>query len=362
MHIDELDTPAVLIDLDVLERNIARMAEAAREAGVGLRPHAKTHKLPEVARMQLAAGAIGISLAKVGEAEAFADAGLDDIFIAYPIVGADKARRLLALPEHVRLTVGVDSVAGAGILAGPFATAGRKLDVRLKIDSGFHRVGVLPAEALEVAREIAALNGLNFRGVFTHAGHGYHADSPEAVAAIGKVEGDTVVTVAETLRADGIVADDVSVGSTPTARSAMTVKGVTEARPGNYVYHDRTQVGLGTCGLEDCTMSVLATVVSAPARDRAVLDAGSKTLSSDGLRPEAGGFGAIVGTDSTITRLSEEHGVVGIAEADAFVVGQRVRVIPNHSCVVSNLHDQVHAVRGDRVEATWRVAARGRVS
>ena len=362
MHIDELDTPAVLIDLDVLERNIARMAEAARAAGVRLRPHAKTHKLPEVARMQLAAGARGISLAKVGEAEVFADAGIQDIFIAYPTVGEEKAQRLLALAERARLAVGVDSVAGAGMLAAPFAKAGRRLDVRLKVDSGYHRVGVLPENALEVARGIADVDGLAFQGIFTHAGHAYHAHNPEAIAAIGKAEGETVANVAEELRGDGIAVDEVSVGSTPTARSAMTVEGVTEARPGNYVYHDRTQVALGTCAVEDCTMTVLATVVSTPTKDRAVLDSGSKTLSSDGLRPQDDGFGAIVGTDSKLVRLSEEHGVVGVAVGDAFEVGQRLRVLPNHSCVVSNLHDRVYAIRGDRVEATWRVAARGRVS
>ena len=167
--------------------------------------------------------------------------------------------------------------------------------------------------------------------------------------------------VAEALRRAGLEIRDVSVGSTPTARHAMTVAGVTECRPGNYVYHDASQVSLGTCGLEDCAMTVVATVVSAPAPDRAVLDAGSKTLSTDPLRPRADGHGWVLGRKARVSKLSEEHGVLAVEEGERFRVGERVRVLPNHACVVSNLHDRVLAVRGDRVEAEWRVAARGRV-
>jgi D-serine deaminase-like pyridoxal phosphate-dependent protein len=359
--VNDVSTPAVLIDVDVLERNIARMAERARAAGVRLRPHGKTHKLLEVGRLQLAAGASGLSLAKTSEAEVFAGAGFDDIFVAYPVVGADKGRRLLALAERIRLAVGVDSVEGARTLSTVFAAAGRRLDVRLKIDSGLHRVGVLPEQAPSVARAIADLPGLQLTGIFTHAGHAYGETAADGVATVGQHEGGTMSAVAEALRRAGLEIRDVSVGSTPTARHAMTVAGVTECRPGNYVYHDASQVSLGTCGLEDCAMTVVATVVSTPAPDRAVLDAGSKTLSTDPLRPRPEGHGWVLGRKTRLSKLSEEHGVLAVEEGERFRVGERVRVLPNHACVVSNLHDRVLAVRGERVEAEWRVAARGRV-
>jgi D-serine deaminase-like pyridoxal phosphate-dependent protein len=357
----DLETPAVLIDLATLERNVARMAEHARRNGVRLRPHAKTHKLPEVGRMQLRAGASGLTLAKPGEAEVFAAAGFEDIFLAYPTVGADKARRLLALADRIRLTVGADSVEGARTLSDVFHAARRILDVMLKIDVGSRRVGVLPENAVEVGRRIADLPGLHLRGVFTHSGQGYHAESPAAVAEAGRHEGGTTALVADALRQAGVPIEEVSVGSTPTALSAMGMKGVTECRPGTYVYQDASQVSLGTCALEDCALTVLATVVSAPAPDRAVVDAGSKTLSSDPLRPRAGGHGWILGRRSRIQRLSEEHGVIAVAEGESFRVGERVRILPNHACVVSNLHERVLAVRGESVEAEWVVAARGRV-
>jgi D-serine deaminase-like pyridoxal phosphate-dependent protein len=357
----DLDTPSVVVDLDVLERNVARMAESARNNGVRLRPHAKTHKMPEVGRLQLAAGASGLSLAKTGEAEVFAAAGFGDIFLAYPTVGAEKGRRLLALADRVRLAVGVDSIEGASSVASVFHAAGRRIDALLKVDCGFHRVGVAPEAALGVARRLVEVPGLSLRGVFTHAGHGYHADTPAGVAAVGRQEGEVLVAVAEELRGAGVPIEEVSVGSTPTARGAMGVRGVTECRPGNYVYHDGSQVALGTCGIEDCALTVLATVVSVPAADRAVLDCGSKTLSTDSLRPRAGGHGSILGRESRLDRLSEEHGVVAVVAGEKFRVGEKVRVLPNHACVVSNLHDRVVIARGERVEGEWAVAARGRV-
>lgn len=359
--IDGLATPAVLVDLDVLERNIARMAARARAAGVNLRPHAKTHKCPQIGRLQRAAGAWGLSVAKVGEAEVFADAGFEDLFVAYPLVGEDKGRRLLALADRIRLAVGVDSVEGARTIAGPFREAGRELDVLLKVDVGYGRVGVLPEHAADVARRVAGLPGLRLRGVFTHAGHGYLAETKAGVDEIARLEGERLTAAAAELRAAGLTIDEVSVGSTPTAAHAMRVPGVTECRPGNYVFHDASQVGLGTCGIEDCALTVVATVVSVPAPGRAVVDAGSKTLSSDPLRPRAGGHGWILGRRSRVERLSEEHGVVAVEPGESFRVGERVTILPNHACVVANLHDRLVGVSGGRVEAVLTVAARGQV-
>jgi D-serine deaminase-like pyridoxal phosphate-dependent protein len=362
MSLDAVETPAVLVDLDIVVRNIGTMAERARASGVRLRPHAKTHKVVEIGRMQIAAGATGLSVAKAGEAEVFAAAGFDDLFIAYPVVGADKGRRLLALADRTRLAVGVDSEDGARTLATVFRAADRRLDVLLKVDVGYHRVGVSPERAAEMARRIAGVPGLRLRGIFTHAGHAYLAESPDGVAEIGRSEGLILVETAQWIRDAGLEIDEVSVGSTPTAPHAMAIPGVTSCRPGNYVYHDGSQVSLGTCALEDCAMTVLATVVSVPAPDRAVVDAGSKTLSSDPLRPRGAGFGFILGRRSRVARLSEEHGVIEVVAGEAFRVGERVRILPNHACVVSNLHDRLLAVRGGVVEGEMAVAARGRVT
>jgi D-serine deaminase-like pyridoxal phosphate-dependent protein len=337
------------------------MAERARAAGVGLRPHVKTHKTLEIARRQVAAGAVGLTVAKTSEAEVFAAAGFSDVFVAYPVVGADKARRLLALADRLRLAVGVDSLEGAQSLARVFHEAGRRLDVLLKVDVGLHRVGVAPDDAPALAGRIAELPSVHLRGLFTHGGHAYGEESAAGVEAVARAEGGTLSAVAEALRAQGLGVATVSVGSTPTARASMAVPGVTECRPGNYVFHDLSQVRLRTCREDDCALTVLATVVSVPAPDRAVVDAGSKTLSSDPLRPRPEGHGLLLGTLSRLDRLSEEHGVVAVAAGDSFRVGQRVRILPNHACVVSNLHDRLHAVRGEEVLGSFAVAARGRV-
>jgi D-serine deaminase-like pyridoxal phosphate-dependent protein len=357
--IHDLPTPAILIDLDVVERNLASMQTRANASGVKLRPHAKTHKAPRIGRMQIAAGASGLTLAKVSEAEVFARAGFDDIFLGYPTFGADKARRLLALAERIRIAVGADSVEGARSLGDVFHAAGRRLPLRLKIDCGYHRVGVPPEKALETARRIAELPGIELDGLFTHGGQGYGGATPDEVARIGRDEGRIVAETAEALRAAGLPVGEVSLGSTPTVASAVTQRGVTECRPGTYVYNDFSQVSLGSCGFEDCALTILATVVSAPAPDRAVVDAGSKTLSSDPLRPRAGGHGLLVGRKTRVARLSEEHGVLQVEPGESFRVGERVRILPNHACVVSNLHDRLVGVRGERVEEEIAVAARG---
>jgi D-serine deaminase-like pyridoxal phosphate-dependent protein len=362
MSVDAVETPAVLVDLDIVVRNIATMAERARASGVRLRPHAKTHKVVEIGRMQVAAGAAGLSVAKTSEAEVFAAAGFDDLFIAYPVVGADKGRRLLALADRVRLAVGVDSEDGARTLAGVFHAADRQLDVLLKVDVGFHRVGVTPERAAEAARRVAGLPGLRLRGLFTFAGHAYSAETPEGVARVGRSEGSILSETAQRIRNAGLEIEEVSVGSTPTAPHAMAIPGVTECRPGVYVFNDASQVSLGTCGLEDCAMTVLTTVVSVPAPDRAVVDAGSKTLSTDPLRPRGAGFGFVLGRRSRIARLSEEHGVIEVVAGETFRVGERVRILPNHACVVANLHDRLLGTRGGAIETELAVAARGRVT
>lgn len=361
--IAELETPAVLIDIDRLERNIASIAERAARAAHALRPHAKTHKVPEIARLQRQAGARGLSVAKPAEAEIFADHGFLDLFVAYPVVAPLAAARLVALSQRVeRLIIGVDSVAGATSLGAPFAAQGKRVEARLKIDCGFHRVGVLPEHAVAVGCDISRVPGIQLTGVFTHAGQAYHRAKPDAIRADANTEAIAVTEAARALRSAGVPIADVSTGSTPTSRYVDSFAGVTEMRPGNYVYLDRTQAALGTATLDDCAMTVLATVVSVSGDDRAVIDAGSKSLSTDTLRPHADGYGLVVGTKSRLARLSEEHGVIEVEPGDRFAVGDRVRVLPNHACVVSNLHDRVVVVRGEHVEAVWNVAARGKLT
>jgi D-serine deaminase-like pyridoxal phosphate-dependent protein len=213
-----------------------------------------------------------------------------------------------------------------------------------------------------VARAVAEIPGIRLRGVFTHAGHAYAAATRRTLGQVARLEGETLARTAERLRKAGLPIEEVSVGSTPTAARAMAVPGVTECRPGNYVFHDASQVALGTCTVEDCALSVVATVVSVPASARAVVDAGSKTLSSDPLRPRPGGYGRVLGGKSRLEKLSEEHGVIAVARGESFRVGERVRILPNHACVVANLHDRLIGTSGDRVEAVLPVAARGRVS
>jgi D-serine deaminase-like pyridoxal phosphate-dependent protein len=357
--IEDLPTPSVLVDLDVLEANVKAMQGDANRAGVKLRPHAKTHKSPEVGRLQLAEGAVGLTLAKTSEAEVFASLGFEDIFLGYPVYGADKARRLLALSDRISIAVGADSEEGARSLGGVFHAAGRRLPVRLKVDCGYGRVGVPPERAVDMAKRIADLPGIEFRGLFTHGGQGYAAGTPEEVVAAARDESRTVTEAAEAVRAAGLPVGDVSLGSTPTARHAIAARGVTECRPGTYVYNDFSQVCLGAARFEDCALTILATVVSVPEPRRAVVDAGSKTLSSDPLRPRAVGHGLVLGRQSRIARLSEEHGVIAVEDGESFRVGERVRILPNHACIVSNLHDRLVAVRKGRVAGQITVAARG---
>jgi D-serine deaminase-like pyridoxal phosphate-dependent protein len=361
MNEDELDTPAVVVDVARLERNVARMASVAQRAGVRLRPHAKTHKSAAVARLQIAGGASGLTVAKLGEAEAFAEAGFDDFFLAYPVVGREKARRLLALAERARMIVGVESEEGARSLSEVFAAAGRRLDVRIEIDVGLERTGVLPEAAPTLAAVLARLPGVRLQGLFTHAGQAYAETSIDGVGRVGRHEGEILARCAETLRRAGFEVEDVSVGSTPTAADAMSVAGVTECRPGTYVFNDATQVALGVCGPEDCALTVLATVVSVPSAGRVVVDAGTKTLTSEALRSRPDTFGLLTDGRGRVVRLNEEHGVVEPASGASFRVGERVRILPSHVCPVVNLHDRLTSVRNGRVEGELDVCARGRV-
>jgi D-serine deaminase-like pyridoxal phosphate-dependent protein len=360
-----LDTPALLVDLDRLDGNIAAMADQASQAGLALRPHFKTHKSTEIARRQLAAGAIGITAAKLDEAEALMQAGVDaPILLAFPIVAAPKVERALRLAASRRLTLTVDSAPGAATLAHAAEAAGIDLDVWIEIDSGLDRCGVQPAEAPALARVIAGFDSLRLTGMFTHAGQSYGASDAGEVKAIAAIETGAVVDAARATRALGIPVATISAGSTPTARFLDGVSGLTEMRPGTYVFYDDLQVALGTTTRDHCALSVATTVVSRPAAGRAVIDAGSKTFgldrgahSSSLLRD----FGRLEDADGALVRLSEEHGVLEIPADSPIAIGDRIRIVPNHACSISNLGRRFHGVRGRTVETIISIDASGGV-
>ena len=376
MTLNELATPAVIVDRQRALRNIDRLQDAANSRGIRVRPHAKTHKSVEVARWQIDRGAIGICCAKLGEAEVFAGAGFTDIRLPYPIHPIN-APRVLALLARTELSFIVDHLEVARAWSAAVSAAGRTVDVLVKVDVGFHRCGIDPdpQTAVPFIKAVASLPGLHFRGLLAHAGHAYHATSEEHLRAIAEDEARTLRTLADAARAERVGIAELSAGATPPVRFSLRQEGLTEYRAGNYVYFDRTQVGLGAASLEDCALTVLATVVSKPGAGRIILDCGSKTLSSDGAR----GFAPLVGhgaiyhdirmpagvkpdEDLIMERLSEEHATVRVASGQTTLEpGDRVRLIPNHSCVVSNLVDQVWVIDGEAVTA-MPVAARGRLT
>jgi len=370
VRLADLPTPQVLVDRARVASNIERVQHLASSNGLRLRPHAKTHKSPRVAAWQLERGAVGICCAKLGEAEVFADAGVGDIRLPYP-VNLFNAPRLLALMNRAQMSIIVDHLEVARGWSEAMRRAGRTLDVLIKVDVGFHRCGIDPArDPLTFVQAVSALPGLHLKGLLSHAGHGYHASSEEELKSIAANEAAILTQIAEQAQSSGIGIDERSVGATPTLRYSASEHGLTELRPGNYVYFDRTQVALGAATLDDCALTVEATVVSKPARDRIILDCGSKTLTNDGARgiTPASGFGAVlkdgnraIDASLTIERLSEEHATVRVNGQTALEPGDRVRVLPNHSCVVSNLVDCVRLVEGDDVVETIPIAARGRI-
>lgn len=360
----EVVTPAVLIDVDVLDRNIERMAASMRSRGLALRPHVKTHKTLEIAAKQLAAGAAGLTVATIGEAEVFADGGAKDIFIAYPLwVEGHHASRLRALAASCRLAVGVDSVDSATAMGRQLGADAGSIEVLIEIDSGHHRSGVLPEEAVEVA-QAATSAGLQVAGVFTFPGHSYKPGMPTAAAGN---ENQALGRAAAALSAAGFEVRTISGGSTPTAMLGDSTT-ATELRPGVYVFGDAQQLELERCAWEDIALTVAATVVSRHEAAggnvrRVVVDAGSKILGSD--RPDwATGYGRLPEyPEARVTALSEHHATVVWPDSEELpALGTRLRVIPNHVCLAMNLVDEVTVVRAGSVVDRWLVAARGRNS
>ncbi|HYG63164.1 MAG TPA: alanine racemase [Thermoanaerobaculia bacterium] len=361
--IHDVPTPALVLDLDVLEANLRRMAAKTAALGVSLRPHTKTHKCVEVAERQRALGAAGITVSTLYEARVFADHGFSDITWAFPVI-LSRLREVEELAARVTLRLILDSPAAVDALEA----LRRPLHVWLEVDSGQHRSGVDPESpaALELARALAESPWLIFDGLLTHAGHSYDGKSREEIAAVAEEERRVMAGLAERLRGEGIEVPAVSVGSTPgmSARpETARLDGVTEARPGNYVFYDYTQVALGSCRVVDCGVTVLASVVShRPGDEQCVVDAGALAMSKDlGPRGHAGfgevfadsggGTGAGTLSGARLTSLSQEHGIVGAP----FPVGTRLRVLPNHSCLTVAQFDEYLVVRGDEVVDRWKI-------
>jgi D-serine deaminase-like pyridoxal phosphate-dependent protein len=356
-----LETPAVVVDLDRLDRNLSRAAEYAAQHGLALRPHVKTHKAPYVGATQLRLGARGLTCATPREAEAMSEV-CDDLLVAYPPIGRPRARRLAALPAAVRLTVALDSEDAATEMARAARDAKREVAVYVELDLGMHRVGTATIDAgVALARHVTECEGLRFDGLAFYPGHVREAvnDQDAKLAAL-----DLALSRAlERFHDAGLPPRVVSGGSTPTLWRTHELPGVTEIRPGTYVFNDRTVVAMKACEWDDCALTVLATVVSTAVQGQAVIDAGTKALTREpALGAEGEGFGQLLDhPDVVITRMSEEHGMLDLTQTNwRPIVGEVVRVVPNHVCAAVHLHDLVYGVRGDWVERSWPVAARGR--
>ena len=330
-------TPVAVVDEIVMERNLERMARIAREHQVKLRPHAKTHKSAEVARRQMAHGAVGLTSATMTEAETFAGAGIADLLIGHPPAGEIKLRRLAALAERVaHLAVSLDDIEVARSLPA-------RVDVFWEVDTGQHRIGTLPGSPTveAVKRLVRVIGEQRFRGLITHAGHSYGTSDQDGRHRTAHEESEGLLSTAEMLRQDGLAVRELSLGSTPTAGLSLR-PGITEMRPGTYVYGDANVVTLGAHKLEDCALVVVATVVSTPAPDRAVADAGSKALAADLRVAGLDGYGIVLGHEHlTVARLSEEHAVLMARDKTGLTIGDRLAIIPAHACTTVNLHPAV---------------------
>jgi D-serine deaminase-like pyridoxal phosphate-dependent protein len=349
MRISDLETPVPVIDLDRVEANLKKMQDYCDAHGLRLRPHIKTHKIPAFAHRQVELGAGGITCQKLGEAEVMSSAGIDDILISYPMIGPGKALRLAEVASRAKLRVGVDSSEALNTVADAARAAGVTIGVLVEFDSGAKRTGVVSvAKALDLAQRAVQLPGLRFDGLMTYP-------STAATAAF-VAEAKAKFTEA------GIEISIVSGGGTPNAWTAHEIAGLTEVRVGTYIYQDRSTVTMGAATLDECALHLHATVVSRPTENRAIIDAGSKSLSSDLAPPEAGeGYGLVLDyPGAIIERLNEEHGILDLSRcATKPVIGERIRILPNHVCVVTNLHDEVVVARNGEMVDRWRVAARG---
>ena len=364
MNVRELDTPALLVDLDRMEANLDRAAAYAAQHGLDLRPHTKTHKSPLLGGMQLDRGATGLTVAKVSEAEVMADDRVPSLLIAYPVWGETKWARLAELAKSVPVTVALDNRASAEGIQRHAKRAGVEVGILVEADLGMRRCGLPPGDGLVcLARTLSDMPPLRLAGVMFYPGH-VNPAAPDGAQAIARLASD-LDEVLSRFRDDGLPTGVVSGGSTPTLYHSHRVPGLTEIRPGTYVFNDRTQVAMGACDWDDCAATVATTVVSTPRPNAAVIDGGSKTFTSDPLRPRGeGGFGRVLEMPrARFHKMNEEHGMLDLSAHEGPLprIGQRLRIIPNHVCVTVNMHEIAHGFRGETVEQSWVVAGRGKL-
>lgn len=362
----QLDTPALVVDVDVMERNLRLMQEKADRSGVRLRPHTKTHRTPALARIQEEMGAVGITVAKLGEAEVMADEGLGDIFVANEIVGDIKLERLRRLAGRVRVAVAVDSPVQVDMLSSVFASEPTPIDVLVDVDTGDPRTGIQPGPvALELARRVVSAGGVSLRGIYTHDGQSYDADDLDAVREIFRQSQQAMLDTAELIRGEGIEVEEISVGSTPSLLVGDILPGITEIRPGTYVFMDADQANvIGT--YDRCAQTVLATVISRPTDERVVVDAGTKALTyyvqQSGICRTPGHGLLKEHPEICLNRMSDEHGSFDIPQGSNldYRIGDKIEIIPNHACPTTNLYELIYGVRDGKVMVEWPVLCRGK--
>jgi len=363
-----IDTPSLVLDIDIFKANVIELLTICQSHGVSLQPHAKTHRTPEIGLLQQELGCDGLCVAKVGEAEGFADAGVKKITVAYPVIGASKVERARVLSTSIDLTLAVDSVAGAKSIGEVFAAHSQVCSVLLIIDTGLGRDGVLPQDAPKIAQAIDAIPGIKVAGVMTHEGTVYGAPDKVSMIAAAKKVSEMMVETSQAINSAGVNISRVSMGSSASARVAATVTGVNQIRPGIFAFNDLGQIALGNATLQSCAVRILSTVVSRPTSTTAVIDAGSKSLSADLLpakehRDEYPGHGLIIGKSGwVIERLSEEHGMLkwmGDGEPSSLDIGEQIQIIPNHVCTTfSSLNESVVVSKGEVINR-WRTFAPG---
>jgi D-serine deaminase-like pyridoxal phosphate-dependent protein len=344
--IHDLDTPSLIVDMDVMEANLVRLQNYCDQHGIGLRPHIKTHKIPALALKQMNLGAVGIACQKLGESEVMADAGLLDIMIPYNIVGQRKLERLATLARHAQITVSVDSIEVAQPIAEYLHQQGLTVKAVIELTSELNRCGVTTATAaLSLAQEIDMMHGLDFTGVMVY---------PSSLQSM-----PLVTETLTTLKAEGLNVETVSGGGSPTAYSSHEFLGLTEIRAGTYIFNDCTYLRKKICTLEQCALKVLTTVISAPTAERVIIDGGMKTFSSDMGLP----MGYILEyPEAQIYQMSEEHGFIDVTQCSRKPkIGEWLTVIPNHACGTINMHDMLIGLRGETIEAQWEITARGKI-
>ncbi|HBP37561.1 MAG TPA: amino acid processing protein [Clostridiales bacterium] len=357
---DDLPTPAVVAELDPIEANIRTMVAANARYGLKVRPHIKPHKSVFLTRLELELGCQGITCAKLGEAEVMAAAGFTDILIAFPLIGEDKMTRLARLTDQAQILTIVNSVAGARQLAQTGQSTGRPIRTLIELDGGIRRGGIQPlAPAVAFARAIHDLQGLQIVGLMYYGGTIYNEDSLEGFERVARLEQQAVTATARLLSDEGLDMGILSGGNSFAAKMPHCLAGLTEVRPGNFIFNDCNQLFAGMATEAQCSLRVVATVVCLVDSCHAIIDAGSKTLTTD-LCAKHPGYGAVVGRpDICLTKLNEEHGFIESRQPLGLEIGDKIAIIPNHACVVPNLADEIYGIRNNQVERLIRIEARG---